>query len=171
MKCCHVAFAIAAVIGLASLAANGHAADVDASWIEATLRFSAAEPAPAQLPDSTRPRLKPTIQKSSQSVGTAKGARVPDDDCVPASLRRALDAVEATVGEVSITSTCRSRSQNAAAGGAPHSLHLSGEAVDFRVSRNAQAALTLLARHPDVGGYKHYGGGLFHIDTGPHRTF
>ena len=54
-------------------------------------------------------------------------------------------------------------------GGAPKSYHLSGDAVDFRVSGNISGAARYLAGLG--GGYKHYGGGLFHIDNGPRRSF
>jgi len=46
---------------------------------------------------------------------------------------------------------------------------LTGEAADFRVHGNAGAAYAYL--QSAVGGLKHYGGGLFHIDNGPRRSF
>ncbi len=91
--------------------------------------------------------------------------------CVPGRLRGVLNDVAATYGAVKVTSTCRSRSANRAAGGASQSYHLSGEAVDFRVSGNTGSVYAYLSRHSSVGGFKHYGGGLFHIDTGPRRPF
>ena len=82
--------------------------------------------------------------------------------------RRGLDAV--VLSRRSVLS-CRSRSQNRAAGGADSSYHLSGEAVDFRVHGSVGAVYAYLTSNGNVGGLKHYGGGLFHIDTGPRRSW
>ena len=68
-----------------------------------------------------------------------------------------------------VNSTCRSHGHNARVGGAPKSYHLSGDAADFRVFGNVSATYSFLQSR--VGGLKHYGGGLFHIDTGPRRSF
>jgi hypothetical protein len=57
------------------------------------------------------------------------------------ALRRALDDIEATFGTVSVTSTCSSQND------AP---------LDVQA---------FPAKHPVVGGLKHFGGRLFHIDT------
>jgi uncharacterized protein YcbK (DUF882 family) len=91
--------------------------------------------------------------------------------CVPSQLRGVLNDLAATYGSVTVTSTCRSRSANRAAGGAFKSYHLSGEAVDFRVSGGHGSVYAFLSRHGSVGGLKHYGGGLYHIDTGPRRAW
>jgi uncharacterized protein YcbK (DUF882 family) len=56
-------------------------------------------------------------------------------------------------------------------GGARHSYHLSGSAIDFRIHGNARAVHAYLSSNRSVGGLKHYGGGLFHIDVGPRRTW
>ena len=92
-------------------------------------------------------------------------------DCVPAQFRQVLAEIVASFGPVTVTSTCRSTAQNQTAGGAGHSYHLLGQAVDFRVSGQTTAIYANLARNPNVGGLKHYGGGLFHIDTGPRRSW
>ena len=89
--------------------------------------------------------------------------------CLDGSLRSAVAAVAANYGSVTVSSTCRSAGHNARVGGAPKSYHLSGNAVDFRVSGNISGAASYLAGLG--GGYKHYGGGLFHVDTGPRRSF
>jgi uncharacterized protein YcbK (DUF882 family) len=74
-------------------------------------------------------------------------------------------------GPVTVNSTCRSRQHNASVGGASHSQHLSGNAVDFSVGRNARAVLAFLGGQRAVGGLKHYSDGHFHIDTGPRRSW
>ncbi len=82
-----------------------------------------------------------------------------------------VNTVAANYGSVTVSSTCRSKGHNAAVGGAKKSYHLSGSAVDFRVHGNSSAAYAYLRSSGAVGGLKHYGGGLFHIDTGPRRSF
>ncbi len=79
--------------------------------------------------------------------------------------------VAAAYGPVTVNSTCRNPSRNAAVGGARHSYHLSGSAADFRIHGNARAVHAHLSSNRSVGGLKHYGGGLFHIDVGPRRTW
>ncbi|NJO33856.1 MAG: hypothetical protein HC869_12640, partial [Rhodospirillales bacterium] len=48
---------------------------------------------------------------------------------------------------------------------------LTGNAVDFRVRGNWRGVWAYLRSAGGVGGLKHYGGGLFHIDTGARRTW
>jgi hypothetical protein len=91
--------------------------------------------------------------------------------CLNATLRQVIAEVSTQFGPITINSTCRSRQHNASVGGAPHSQHLSGNAVDFSVGRNARAVLAFLGGHRAVGGLKHYADGHFHIDTGPRRTW
>jgi Peptidase M15 len=87
--------------------------------------------------------------------------------CLNGQLRAVLAEVAANFGAITVNSTCRSHSHNAAVGGAAHSYHLGGNAVDFRVHGNVAAVSNYL--NTRVGGFKHSGGGLFHIDTGPRR--
>ena len=92
------------------------------------------------------------------------------EGCLTDRLKPILAHIAANFGAVKVNSTCRSPSHNRAVGGVPHSFHLSGRAVDFRLSGNIRATLAYL-RTTAVGGIKHYGGGVFHIDTGPRRTW
>jgi hypothetical protein len=103
-----------------------------------------------------------------ESVTGASGVRwVAAAGCLDNALKSVLAEVAAQYGEVVVNSTCRSQGHNAEVGGAPHSYHLSGNAVDFRVHGNVAGAAAFL--NSRVGGYRHYGGGLFHVDTGPRR--
>jgi Peptidase M15 len=87
--------------------------------------------------------------------------------CLNSHLRQVLAEVATNYGAITVNSTCRSHGHNAAVGGAAHSYHLGGNAVDFRVQGNVAAVSSFLTAR--VGGFKHSGGGLFHIDTGPRR--
>jgi Peptidase M15 len=91
--------------------------------------------------------------------------------CLASPLRAILGQVASHFGPLTVNSTCRSPSHNRRVGGAPRSYHLTGSAVDFRVRGNYSGVLAFLARLRTVGGLKHYGAGVFHIDTGPRRTW
>ena len=103
------------------------------------------------------------------SVGGGAVRWAASSACLNATLRRIVGEVAAAYGPVTVNSTCRSPSRNAAVGGARHSYHLSGSATDFRIHGNARAVHAHLSSNRSVGGLKHYGGGLFHI--GPRRTW
>jgi hypothetical protein len=92
-------------------------------------------------------------------------------DCLAFPLRGVLVDLAASFGPLKVNSTCRSRSHNAKVGGAKRSFHLTGNAVDFRIAGSARPVLAFLRARSDVGGLKHYGGGVFHIDTGARRTW
>ena len=109
----------------------------------------------------------PRPQRSITGGGNVSWAAT--SGCLNGTLRGVVAHVAANYGSVTVTSTCRSASSNRAAGGAPKSYHLSGDAVDLRVHGNASGAAAYLASLG--GGYKNYGGGLFHVDTGPRRPF
>ena len=94
-----------------------------------------------------------------------------DSGCLNGTLRGIVSSLASNFGPVTVNSTCRSRSRNASVGGAPKSYHLQGAAVDFRVHSNVSAVYASLRDNGSVGGLKHYGGGLFHIDTGPRRSW
>jgi uncharacterized protein YcbK (DUF882 family) len=72
---------------------------------------------------------------------------------------------------VRVSSTCRSGARNRAVGGASKSYHLTGNAADFRVFASVSSVYASLRSNGSVGGLKHYGGGLFHIDSGPRRSW
>ena len=91
--------------------------------------------------------------------------------CLSGRLRGVIGDLIADFGPVTVTSTCRSASQNRSTGGADQSYHLRGEAVDFRTRAGTGAVYAFLSAHGSVGGLKHYGGGLFHIDAGPRRSW
>lgn len=105
-------------------------------------------------------------------LGTGGGIRwAASSGCLNGTLRSVVAQVAASYGSVTVNSTCRSRRHNAAVGGAHRSQHLTGNAVDFRVHGNVRGVYAFLRSQGGVGGLKHYGGGLFHIDTGPRRTW
>ena len=107
--------------------------------------------------------------RRSQSGGSVNW--IADSGCLNGTLRGIIGSLASNYGPVTVNSTCRSRSRNASVGGAPKSYHLQGEAVDFRMNGNVSAAYASLRNNGNVGGLKHYGGGLFHIDTGPRRSW
>ncbi|PTW60907.1 peptidase M15-like protein [Breoghania corrubedonensis] len=91
--------------------------------------------------------------------------------CVPGSLKRVLTRVADRYGHVTVTSTRRWWLENWWKGGAPHSLHRSCRAVDFNVAGNPRSVVAFLRAQREVGGYKHYSGGHYHIDNGRRRTW
>jgi Peptidase M15 len=95
---------------------------------------------------------------------------VASGSCLPGSLKSVIAEVS-QYGRVVVSSTHRSDSRNRAAGGASNSYHLNCQAADFRVHGNVASAASFLRNHGSVGGFHHYGGGLFHIDTGPKRSW
>jgi Peptidase M15 len=91
--------------------------------------------------------------------------------CLDSGLKAIIYEVASNYGSLRVNSTCRSKGHNASVGGAPKSKHLSGDAVDFRVFGNTSAVYAFLKNNSGVGGLKHYGGGLFHIDNGDRRSW
>lgn len=110
-----------------------------------------------------------TSKPKSVTGGSARVRWVANSRCIPARLRSAIYHVARTYGRVRVNSTCRSRRHNRRVGGASRSYHLKGMAADIRIFGNIRAAARYL--RSIAGGYKHYGGGLFHIDTGPKRSW
>lgn len=91
--------------------------------------------------------------------------------CLPRKLKRVLVTVAKKYGPVTVNSTYRSPAKNRKVGGRKSSWHLKCAAIDFRVHGSTRGLLAFLRDHPDVGGYKRYKSGFFHIDTGPKRTW
>ncbi len=107
--------------------------------------------------------------KKSLSGGSVRW--VASSGCVDSSLKSVIYSVASNFGPVTVSSTCRSKGHNAAVGGAKRSKHLTGDAIDFRVHGNNRGVYAFLRSNGTVGGLKHYGGGLYHIDNGDRRTW
>lgn len=122
-----------------------------------------------RISGETRSRIG--VQGSSFKP-TGNGGRivwVASSHCLNRKLFKVLTVVAANYGWVQVNSTCRSWFHNWRVGGARHSYHLTGNAADIRIYGNWRGAQSYLKN--SVGGYKSYGGGRFHIDTGPRRRF
>lgn len=91
--------------------------------------------------------------------------------CLAPPLRTVLIDVVAAFGPLTVRWTCRDRKLNRRVGGARRSFHLTGDAVDFNMEGNYRTIVAFLKAHKLVGGWKHYGRGAFHVDTGPRRTW
>lgn len=113
----------------------------------------------------------PTMPSMGPSLSGHAIRWVASSGCLNSGLRSVVASVAANFGPVTVNSTCRNRRHNARVGGAKRSHHLTGNAVDFRVRGNWRAVWAFLRSNGVVGGVKHYGRGLFHIDTGPRRTW
>jgi hypothetical protein len=135
----------------------------------------AAEPVPPEAKGPAVASLTPTpVEPPSAPPSNVTGGPInwrASADCLASPLRSVLAEVAALFGAIRVNSTCRSKSHNAHVGGAPHSYHLTGRAVDFRIAGNIKAVSQFLLSKKAVGGFKHYGFGIFHIDTGPRRTW
>jgi uncharacterized protein YcbK (DUF882 family) len=109
-----------------------------------------------------------TDHRNSLSRGAAQWKA--SAGCLHPTLRNVVGEVARKFGALTVNSTCRSVRHHAAVGGAHHSYHIGGNAVDFSVGRNAGAVHAFLRNQKSVGGLKFYGT-HFHIDTGPRRTW
>ena len=91
--------------------------------------------------------------------------------CVPERLKTVLKRVADKYGPITVNSTFRSPKHNRRVGGKKRSWHLKCAAVDFRVHAGTKGLLTFLQKQKEVGGYKRYKSGFYHIDIGPRRTW
>jgi hypothetical protein len=107
--------------------------------------------------------------KKSLSGGGVRWAA--SSGCLDSGIKAVIYQVASNFGPVTVNSTCRNRGHNRSVGGAPKSKHLSGDAADFRVHGNVRGVYAFLKSSGSVGGLKHYGGGLFHIDNGDRRSW
>lgn len=129
--------------------------------------------ATASFDDGSRPQRRSQgtapvrAQRASLTGGSIAWRAGPG--CLAGNLRSIIASVASGFGPVTVNSTCRSHSHNRSVGGAPKSYHLTGQAADIRVNGNWRSAVAFL--RGSVSGFKHYGGGRFHIDNGPHRSF
>lgn len=176
--------ALAPTVALTTLLLTGSSieawAEGNETWFSA--QFSTGQNASAGTKQSPRRQARSSLggpvdgnsqsrsrRRESLSGGTLSWQA--SSGCLSGQLRGVLENVAASFGPVTVTSTCRSRAQNRAAGGADQSYHLKGEAVDFRTHGSTGAVYAYLSSSGSVGGLKHYGGGLFHVDTGPRRSW
>jgi hypothetical protein len=186
--------AMRASIVIIGLVVSGASAQADSEWHNfGKQKFSGlgGPAASASTPSLTGKSSAPTRQarRSSKGVQTASLGRpdvparrpsvsggggvnwVASSGCLTSSLKSVIYGIASSFGSVTVSSTCRSGSHNRRVGGAPKSHHLTGNAADFRVSGNIGAAYASLRSNGSVGGLKHYGGGLFHVDTGARRSW
>ena len=94
-----------------------------------------------------------------------------DTGCLPKELIRVLADVAARFGDIEVISTHRNPLLNARVGGAPRSMHLECRAIDFILEGDGRKAIEYIKKRPEVGGYKRYPSGSFHIDNGPRRSW
>jgi Peptidase M15 len=188
----HAIFTFLGLIALAFAVAAPAAAEGDSSeWVKGVFGNSDAANRGSRLggPASGNDRSSRRGSKGVQvaSLGTTRNDASPSRrapvtgggninwvasaGCLDGSLRSVLSNLASNFGSLTVSSTCRSGSHNRRVGGAPRSMHLSGDAADFRIHSNVGAAYASLRSNGSVGGLKHYGGGLFHIDTGARRSW
>jgi hypothetical protein len=153
--------------------------DTDGSEPVRARRKASIGDSEADRPQSRRKRVasinrddsgdQPSRRRRSLSGGSIDWSA--SSGCLNGTLKGVLASVASDYGQLRVNSTCRSRGHNANVGGASKSYHLTGDAADFRVFGNVSAVYASLRSNGSVGGLKHYGGGLFHIDTGPRRSW
>lgn len=179
--------ALALLLSAALASAGAARAEGNKEWLEQAFRtpaptrsFDQPSRLGAALPAGERSRRQRSGHVRLASLGSIPTAAptgslsggggirwAANAGCLPGSLQAVIAHVAANFGAVTVNSTCRSQSHNRQVGGARRSYHLSSQAADFRVRGNVGATLAYL--RGTVSGLKHYGGGLFHIDTGPRR--
>jgi hypothetical protein len=152
-------------------AAHAAAGEAAREWRPHAVRPQRRARRPGTMLASLGRELVLPIPQEQPSLSGVPIRWVASSDCLAMPLRTVLVELAQFFGQLRVNSTCRGPGHNARVGGAKHSFHLTGHAADFRVSSSPSAVLAFLRARGDVGGLKHYGGGLFHIDTGPRRTW
>ncbi len=110
------------------------------------------------------PRITPPDDVIANGISTDPGTSIA---CLPAELKRVLDAIVKEYGAVRVTSTWRPawRARR-------NSFHRRCQAMDMRVpGHSPREVLTFVKTLPETGGHKVYWNGLVHVDTGPWRTW
>ncbi len=90
--------------------------------------------------------------------------------CLPSTLLHVLYDAAMRFGDIRVISGYRSPARNRAVGGASRSMHLECRAIDFYAPGAAGGLVNWLIARKDVGGYKRYPFGTYHIDNGPRRS-
>tara|TARA_R110000772_G_scaffold235182_3_gene346799 strand:+ start:15272 stop:15859 length:588 start_codon:yes stop_codon:yes gene_type:complete len=87
--------------------------------------------------------------------------------------QQAYDRLAGVAGEQTITSGYRSPEKNAAVGGAQHSQHMGGNALDLSTDGMSQTQIEILIGQGRAAGYGGVGvyDGSVHFDTGPERAW
>jgi uncharacterized protein YcbK (DUF882 family) len=138
-------------------------------------RTRAARAASNSEDDGSRPQRRSRVAATSSRAASRPSLTggsvnwIASSGCLAGNLRSVIATVAARYGGVTVNSTCRDAGHNRRVGGASKSWHLTGNAADIRVHGNVASAASYM--RGEVGGYKHYGGGRFHIDNGPTRSF
>lgn len=142
------------------------------------------QPAPSQhaAPHEQPPLLEPHMQSQedwkvrSRMFGHPGAQKVHFNGnvvarCLPSSLLKVLYDAAMRFGDIRVISGWRSPARNRAVGGASRSMHLECRAIDFYAPGAGKSLVPWLVGRKDVGGYKRYPFGSFHIDNGPRRTW
>lgn len=161
------------VAGIALCGAHLAHAEQDAI-IDSTFggKVAMSSPGVAASGGSARTRSR---EVSDDSFGTSTGGGYVKWNASPngvdSGLKSIVQDVAANYGPVTVNSGCRSHGHNSRVGGADRSYHLSCNAIDFRVSWGNAGKVYSFLKTTGAGGIHHYGGGLFHIDNGPRRSW
>jgi hypothetical protein len=126
-------------------------------------------PVPAPDPDAAEAPPEPSPPRVTRHPILYQ-SHTPDL-CLSDDLKGVLADIADRFGTVHVLSTYRDHLRNRRVGGALHSFHLACRAIDFRVNGGGRKLTEYLQTHPEVGGYKRYPLGFFHIDNGPRRKW
>ena len=135
-------------------------------------RPSAACRAPHARRQPGRRRLQGRTPSTGPAVSGGGGIRwAASSGCLNSGLRSVVASVASLFGGVTVNSTCRSRGHNRRVGGARQLAPSDRQRGGLPRARQLARRLGLPRSAGGVGGMKHYGGGLFHIDTGARRSW